>query len=208
MGLNEDGVVDYLERGEGEDEPWAFQIGQYQSFIRPRDREAWHAELKDLFEESGMPLILSDDIYSQIMSQNSVRLPILAALRLAGGSLDKLVRRGDLLKLMILGIREALVLIRAAGARPEPKSLDLYRWVPSFITANMIKHRFETPVSKLGIEEFGRNSVAESAYLWQQLMRRAEELQVQRSHLLYLASAFETESSDTEDDSDEEINID
>jgi len=188
--IAEDGTVRYLEHGDDSDEPWGLTIGPWTGGRTGSEKLLF---FRDLFEKAGLPARLHDDMRSVIRSQNSVRLPLLAALKLAGGSLDKLADRGDLLKLMVLGTREALGILRKQGSSPEPAALDMYRIIPVFISANMIKRRFSTLASLLGIEEFGNASLKETAYLAGQLLEGAEDADASCEHLMYLFSAFSEE---------------
>lgn len=188
---DEEGVVNYLEKGEEAEEPWALTIGRWKGTGGTDGADI--ALFKELFESSGLPVHVDGDMCSVLRSQNSVRLPVLAALQLAGGRLDRLSERGDLLKLMVLGTREALQVLRRQGGSPVPRSLDMYRIVPVFITANMIKRRFTSPASLLGIEDFGNSSVDETAYLAAQLLDAAAETGAAHGHLLSLFSVFSEE---------------
>lgn len=190
--IDEDGVVNYLERGDIGEDRWGLTIGTWNRVNKPDDPDLFL--FREVFENSGLPVQINRDMRSVIRSQNGVRLPLLAALQLAGGSLDRLSERGDLLKLMVLGTREALAILRRQGSLPVPASLDMYRIVPVFITANMIKRRFSTPASLLGIEEFGNASIDEAAYLAGQLLDLAEETGTSHDHLLYLFSVFSEEA--------------
>lgn len=205
--IDEDGVVNYLERGDSAEDRWGLTIGTWKKMDKsgnhdnPVNQDDQHDpdnpvlfSFRKIFESSGLPVRINGDMRSVVRSQNSVRLPLLAALQLAGGKLNRLSERGDLLKLMVLGTREALVILRKQGSLPIPASLDMYRIVPVFITANMIKRRFSTPASLLGIEDFGNASIDETAYLTGQLLDIAEETGAGHDHLLYLFSAFPDEA--------------
>lgn len=196
--IESDGTVLYLEQGEGEREQWGMSLGA----LEPReashsdgeakaDKDATLTSLQALFEQSGLASHIVAGMRSVLLSQSAVRVPILSALYSAGGSLDQLYGRGDLLKLMILGIREALAAIKAQGSEAVPKSLEMYRWVPTFISANMIKHRFNTLSSRIGIESFSRNAFDETAHLASQLLDMAEQAATPNQHLLYLFSIYE-----------------
>jgi len=204
--LEDDGIVTYVDRGGPEEENWGLTIGFLQSpktdeaesgtGVQPgeepseRTGEILRGQVEKYFEQAGLPVFRNDDMKSVFFSQMAVRLPIIAALRMAGGSLSQLYDRGDLLKLMILGIREALSVQSAGGYALIPGSLKLYRWVPVFVSANMMKHRFKTLSSRIGIEEFAAASLRETKYLCRELLSIAEEKEIPAGHLVYLFSDF------------------
>ena len=198
--IDEEGTVLYTDHGEGEKEIWGLTLGTPASESggdTKSRRPAYASLIGEFFTAAGIPVHSSPDINSVLLSQLTVRLPLLSAVKLAGGSLDNLYVRGDLLKLMILGTREALAVLKAGGYTPIPASLEMYRWVPVFITANMIKQRFDTLTSRLGIEEFAGPSVRESAYLASRFFAMAERL---GGPLDNLASLFSTYPDPAETD--------
>ncbi len=170
--VEEDGVVLYLDHGEDSSDQWGMTVGTW--FSREGD-DPGAVFFRELFENAGLNTRLEGDMRSVIWSQNCLRLPLLAALQLAGGRLDQLHGRRDLLKLMVLGTRETLGILKKNGCVPVPSSLEMYRLVPVFIISNMIRGRFSTLASGIGIEAFGEVSREETAYLAGQLLEFAEE---------------------------------
>jgi 2-dehydropantoate 2-reductase len=171
----------FVEGGDEDEQVWGVTIGVLHG--EPSEQTG---EVAKVFIDAGIPVHQSGDMAAVFMSQAAVRMPILAALELAGGDLDKLYDRGDLLKLMVKGIREALAAVRIAGYTPVPSSLSMYRYVPIFIIANMIKHRFSTQASRIGIEAFGEKSKDETCALSRQLLETVRGLGGQCEHLEFL----------------------
>lgn len=197
---DEDGIIEYVDRGGESGENWGVTLG----WLRPEDvspeSEQLFVKVEELFRAASLPVYRSDRMQSVFLSQAAVRLPIIAAVSMAGGSLDTLYVRGDLLKLMINGIRESLAAMKAFGYAPVPSSLEMYRWVPIFISANMMKHRFDTTASRVGIEAFASHSSDETAFLARQMLDLAERAKTPRDHLLYLFSEFEDEDEVPQDE--------
>ncbi len=192
---DEEGIIEYVDRGGESEENWGITLG----WLEPKDvspeSERLFNQVEEMFREAGLPLYRSDRMQSIFLSQAAVRLPIMAAVRMAGGSLDALYVRGDLLKLMIKGIRECLAALKASGYSPIPASIEMYRWVPIFMSANMMKHRFDTTSSRVGIEAFASRSREEAAFLGRQMLELAEGANTPRDHLLYLFSEFEEDGT-------------
>lgn len=147
-------------------------------------------EVRELFAHAEIPLAESGNMKALYLSQAALRLPMTAAVLFAGGSLDSLSVRGDLLKLMIKGIREALATVRSLGYELSPSSLKLYRYVPPFIIANMMKGQFDTPSSRIGIEETALYAGGEPIYLAEQFLELNERSGVTNEHLGFLFSVF------------------
>jgi hypothetical protein len=116
-----------------------------------------------------------------------------AALLFAGGNLDVLSERGDLLKLMVKGIREGLAAVRTLGFELNPRSLSMYRYVPIFIIASMIRGRFDTVSSRIGIEETVLHAGLEPRDLSRRFMQLVERAGTKDEHLSFLFSVFEEE---------------
>jgi len=197
---DEEGIIEYVDRGAESGENWGITLG----WLRPEDvspeSEQLFGKVGELFRAASLPVYRSDRMQSVFLSQAAVRLPIIAAVSMAGGSLDTLYVRGDLLKLMIKGIRESLAALKASGYAPVPSSLEMYRWVPIFISANMMKHRFDTTASRVGIEAFASRSSEETALLARQMLDLAETANTPRDHLMYLFSEFEDEDEVPQDE--------
>jgi len=177
--------VVFVEGGDEEEQIWGVTLGTLQK--APPDKLD---KLSGLFHEAGIPVQKSGEMAAVYMSQAAVRLPILAALDLAGGSLDKLHDRGDLLRLMVKGIREGIAAVRVAGYTPVPSSLAMYRYVPIFVIANAIKNRFSTQASRIGIEAFGLESKEETVALALDLLETVRGLGGQSEHLEFLFDHF------------------
>ncbi|MDY7029429.1 MAG: 2-dehydropantoate 2-reductase N-terminal domain-containing protein [Spirochaetota bacterium] len=196
---DEEGIIEYVDRGGESGDNWGVTLG----WLRPEDvspeSEQLFGKVEELFRDASLPVYRSDRMQSVFLSQAAVRLPIMAAVRMTGGSLDTLYVRGDLLKLMIKGIRESLAALKASGYSPIPSSLEMYRWVPIFMSANMMKHRFDTTSSRVGIESFASHASDETAFLARQMLALAERAKTPRDHLLYLFSEFEDEDEDEDE---------
>ncbi|MFO7849350.1 MAG: hypothetical protein R6V67_05260, partial [Spirochaetia bacterium] len=149
-----------------------------------------------LFSDSGIPVSLSPNMRAVYLSQAALRLPMTTALLSAGGSLDALSARGDLLKLMIKGIREALAVVRSLGYELEPSSLSMYRYVPVFIIANMMKGRFDTVSSRIGIEKTALFAGDETEHLSRRFLELSEDTGVELIHLHFLFSIFYDEEEE------------
>ncbi len=148
-------------------------------------------ELCHVFSEAGIPVSRSEDMEGVFLSQASVRLPMTAALYSAGGSLSALAGRGDLLRLMIKGIRESLAVVRVSGHELTPSSLSMYRYVPVFIIANIMRARFGTVSSSLGIEETALGAGDEPARQSKEFLELSEKFDAKNEHLHFLFSIYE-----------------
>jgi len=69
----------------------------------------------------------------------------------------------------------------------------MYRWVPIFISVNMIKNRFDTIPSKIGIEKFAERAGEELQLLERQFLELAAGSAVESEHLEQLLGSFEEE---------------
>ncbi|MFP4180429.1 MAG: ketopantoate reductase family protein [Spirochaetaceae bacterium] len=152
-----------------------------------------------LFSDAGIPVTRSSGMRGVYLSQAALRLPITTALLSAGGNLDALAERGDLLRLMIKGIREALAVVRSSGYRLEPSSLSMYRYVPVFIIANMMKGRFNTASSRIGIEKTALFAGDETEHLARRFLDIAEKTSVEDTHLHFLFSIFFDDDEEEEE---------
>ena len=141
--------------------------------------------------DAGIAVHHAEAMEAVFLSQALVRLPMLAALQYAGGTLDQLSVRGDLLKLMIKASREGLAAVKRSGLRPVPDSLEMYRWVPVFISANMIKHRLDTVSSKIGIEAYSKRAGDELRLLAGQFLEFVVASGSEFEHVEYVLSVFE-----------------
>jgi len=181
-------LVKFCERGEKDTEPWGITVGALRGPV-PEKQTAICSGLND----SGIPVHHAESMESVFLSQAFVRLPMLAALEYAGGTLDRLSGRGDLLKLMIKAIREGLAAVKRSGLKPVPDSLEMYRWVPIFISANMIKHRLDTVPSKIGIEMFAHRAGDELRFLGGEFLEFTVASGAEFEHLEYLLGGLEEE---------------
>jgi len=196
-------VVEFCERGEDDTEPWGVTLGRLRGKApensenpenpkypkQPENREAVYRMLSG----SGIPVHPAESMEAVFLSQALVRLPMLAAMDFAGGTLDRLAARRDLLRLMIKAIREGLGAVKKSGVRPVPDALEMYRWVPIFISVNMIKNRFDTVPSKIGIEKFADRAGEELQLLERQFLELAAGNAVESEHLEQLLGSFEEE---------------
>src|SRR6056297_375970 len=193
-------VVEFCERGEDDTEPWGVTLGRLRGKApensetpknpkQPENREAVYR----LLSGSGIPVHQAESMEAVFLSQALVRLPMIAALQFAGGTLDRLAARRDLLRLMIKAIREGLGAVKKIGVRPVPDALEMYRWVPIFISVNMIKNRFDTIPSKIGIEKFAARAGDELQTMESQFFQLVAGSTVEAEHLEQLLGSFEEE---------------
>ncbi|MDZ7794201.1 MAG: 2-dehydropantoate 2-reductase N-terminal domain-containing protein [Spirochaetia bacterium] len=191
-------VVEFCERGEDDTEPWGVTLGRLrgkapensenpENPTHPKNREAAY----QLLRGSGIPVHAAGVMEAVFLSQALVRLPMIAALQLAGGTLDQLAARRDLLRLMIKAIREGMGAVKKTGLRPVPDTLEMYRWVPIFISVNMIKNRFDTIPSKIGIEKFAERAGEELQLLERQFLELVAGSTVEAEHLEQLLGGFQ-----------------
>ena len=185
-----DGDIVYVDRSGERDAVWGITLGRLRPEHDDSVSDSMLQRLEGFFRQAGLPVYRSGNMETVFFSQMVVRLPVLAAVHMAGGSLEKLFQRGDLLSLMVHGVRELLAVLKALGHKPVPSSLEMYRWVPVFISANMMKNRFHTLSSKIGIEAFGACSFEETSFLSSQILRMTGEMNTPRDHLLYLLSDY------------------
>ncbi len=179
-------LVRFCERGEDDTEPWGITVGKLREPVPDTQVKACRA-----MNAAGIAVHHAEAMESVFLSQALVRLPMLAALRYAGGKLDHLSGRGDLLKLMIKASREGLSAVKRSGLRPVPDSLEMYRWVPVFISANMIKHRLDTLPSKIGIEAYSKRAGNELRLLAGQFLEFVVASGSEFEHVEYLLSGFD-----------------
>ncbi len=183
-----DSVVKFCERGEDDAEAWGITLGKLRGPAAEQQSRVDRA-----MSDAGIPVHHAESMEAVFLSQALVRLPMLGALQYAGGTLKRLSARGDLLKLMLKASREGLAAVKRSGLKPVPDSLEMYRWVPIFVSANMIKHRLDTLQSQIGIEEFSKRSGDELRLLAGQFLEFAVASGAEFEHLEYVLSGFEEE---------------
>ena len=190
-------VVEFCERGENDTEPWGVTLGRLHGKAAATEENPENPEKEKneavyrVLSGSGIPVHHAKSMEAVFLSQALVRLPMLAALEFAGGTLDLLAARRDLLRLMIKAIREGLGAVKKSGVRPVPDALEMYRWVPIFISVNMIKNRFDTIPSKIGIEKFAARAGDELQTLESQFFQLVAGSTVEAEHLEQLLGGFE-----------------
>ena len=181
-------VVKFCERGEEDAEPWGITLGKLRGPVSEQQ-----AKIDRVISDAGIPVHHAESMEAVFLSQALVRLPMLGALQYAGGTLKRLSARGDLLKLMLKASREGLAAVKRSGLKPVPDSLEMYRWVPIFVSANMIKHRLDTLPSQIGIEAFSKRSGDELRLLAGQFLEFAVASGAEFEHIEYVLSGFEEE---------------
>ena len=181
-------VVKYCERGEDDAEPWGITLGKLRGPVPERQ-----TKIDRVMSDAGISVHHAESMEAVFLSQALVRLPMLGALQYAGGTMKRLSARGDLLKLLLKASREGLAAVKRSGLKPVPDSLEMYRWVPIFVSANMIKHRLDTLQSQIGIEAFSKRSGDELRLLAGQFLEFAVASGAEFEHLEYVLSGFEEE---------------
>jgi hypothetical protein len=66
----------------------------------------------------------------------------------------------------------------------------MYRFVPIFVIANAIKHRFSTQASRIGIEAFGQRNRRETAALAARLLESVRGFDISTEHLEFLFDQY------------------
>lgn len=184
-------VVEFCERGDDDSEPWGVTLGRLRGKTPENPGKEKNEAAYLVLSGSGIPVHHAESMEAVFLSQALVRLPMLAALEFAGGTLDRLAARRDVLRLMIKAIREGLGAVKKTGVRPVPDALEMYRWVPIFISVNMIKNRFDTTPSKIGIEKFAERAGEELQLLERQFLDLVAGSAVESEHLEQLLGSFE-----------------
>jgi len=170
-GIIEDEVVKYIDSDEGRDATWGVTIGELDGGFTPRLER-----IRSLFKKASIPVELSHNIYAWVLTHAAIVLPIAHALYLVEGGTLELADRPDVLRLLIFAIREGLSVQETLGIPVIPRSVRMYKWVPSWVTSTVMRARFSTRMAEIGIEGHALAAQDEMAALaaeYAELMRRA-----------------------------------
>lgn len=146
-GIMEDDIVRYVESDEGRGSRWGVTIGEIDGSRGERIET-----IEELFIRASINVEIVDNISAWITTHAAVVVPLAHALYLVEGGTIELADRPDVLRLLVAAIRESLNVQEALEIPVTPRSLKMYRWVPSWITATVMRARFSTRMAEIGIE--------------------------------------------------------
>lgn len=145
-GVREDNIVRYVDSDEGRGSRWGVTIGEIDGSRGKRIEE-----VRDLFANASINVEISDNITAWITTHAAVVVPVAHALYLVEGGAIELVDRPDVLRLLVSAIRESLSVQEALEIPVTPKSVKIYRWIPLWVAATMMRARFSTRMAEIGI---------------------------------------------------------
>lgn len=170
-GIMEEEVVRYVDSDEGRGSRWGVTIGEIDGSIGVRIEK-----IRAVFVQAGMAVEVSDNITAWVVTHAAIAVPVAHALYLVEGGTIELSDRPDVLRLLIFAIRESLNVQEALDIPITPKSVRIYRWVPVWIAATMMRARFSTRMAEIGIEGHAlaaQDEMAELADEYVELIRKA-----------------------------------
>lgn len=145
-GVMEHDVVRYVESDEGGSSRWGVTIGEIDGSRSERIERT-----KELFAGAGIEVEISDNIAAWITTHAAIVVPLAHALYLVEGGTIELADRPDVLRLLVAAIRETLSVQEALDIPVMPRNVKMYRWVPSWVTATVMRARFSTRMAEIGI---------------------------------------------------------
>lgn len=146
-GILEEDVVRYVDSDEGRGSRWGVTIGEIDGSHGERIEE-----VKRVFVQADMSVEITDNIAAWILTHAALAVPIAHALYLVEGGTVELADRPDVLRLLIFAIRESLNVQEALQVPILPKGVKIYRWVPAWVAATMMRARFSTRMAEIGIQ--------------------------------------------------------
>lgn len=146
-GVIEDDVVRYVDSDEGRGNRWGVTIGEIDGSRSDRIQE-----IADLFTHASISAEVTDNIVAWVTTHATIAVPIAHALYLVEGGAIELADRPDVLRLLIFAIREGLSVQEALEIPVTPKSVKIYRWIPAWVAATMMRARFSTRMAEIGIQ--------------------------------------------------------
>lgn len=146
-GIMEDEVVRYVDSDEGRGSRWGVTIGEIDGSYGSRIEE-----VKEVFVRAGMAVDVTDNVAAWVLTHAALAVPIAHALYLVEGGTIELADRPDVLRLLIFAIRESLNVQEALQIPIVPKSVKIYRWIPAWVAATMMRARFSTRMAEIGIQ--------------------------------------------------------
>lgn len=146
-GIMEEEVVRFVESDEGRGSRWGVTIGEIDGSRGERIQS-----IAELFSRASINVDIVDNITAWITTHAAIVVPLAHALYLVEGGAIELADRPDVLRLLIAAIRESLAVQEALEIPVLPRSIKMYKWVPSWITATVMRARFATRMAEIGIQ--------------------------------------------------------
>ena len=122
------------------------------------------------FEDAGFPVDISRDMVAWKRCHAAFGSVLCNALYLAGTDNFRLARDRVALKKLVLGIREALSVVKAHGIAIEPSKLRSIFWIPTFVLVPMLSRALGTDLFDIGGARHARNAREEMRRLTADLM--------------------------------------
>ncbi len=132
------------------------------------------------FEEAGFPVDISKDMVAWKRCHAAFGSALCNALYMAGTDNFRLARDRVAMKKLVLGIREALTVMKATGIAIEPSKLRSIFWIPTFVLVPVLSRALGTDLFDIGGARHARNAREEMGRLTADLMElaRAANLKV------------------------------
>lgn len=171
-GVMEGDVVRYVDSDEGRGSRWGVTIGEITG--EPGRRLEG---IRELFERASIAAEISPNISAWVTTHSAVVVPIAHALYLVEGGTVELADRPDVLRLLIVAIREGLSVLEALDIPITPKSVRIYKWTPVWVAATAMRARFSTRMAEIGIQGHALAAQDEMAVLadeYVELLRKVD----------------------------------
>ena len=125
------------------------------------------------FEDAGFPVDISKDMVAWKRCHAAFGSVLCNALYMAGTDNFRLARDRVALKKLVLGIREALTVMKENGIAIEPSKLRSIFWIPSFVLVPVLSRALGTDLFDIGGARHARNAREEMGRLTADLMDAA-----------------------------------
>ena len=125
------------------------------------------------FEDAGFPVDISRDMIAWKRCHAAFGSVLCNALYMAGTDNFRLAREKETLKKLVLGIREALSVMKAHGIAIEPAKLKSIFWIPTVLLVPMLSRALGSDLFDIGGARHARNARDEMLRLTNELMAMA-----------------------------------
>ncbi|TVR57803.1 MAG: hypothetical protein EA426_11445 [Spirochaetaceae bacterium] len=125
------------------------------------------------FRDAGFPVDISRDMVAWKRCHAAFGSALCNAIYMAGGDNFRLARERQTMKKLVLGMREALTVVKAHGIAIEPAKLKSIFWIPTFVLVPLLARAFGTDLFDIGGARHARNARDEMGRLTNELMEMA-----------------------------------
>ncbi len=130
------------------------------------------------FEGAGFPVDISHDMVAWKRCHAAFASVLVNALYMKGTDNFELARDRAVMKKLVIGIREALSVVRAHGISIEPSKLKAIFWIPAFVLVPVLSRALGSDLFDIGGARHARNAREEMARLTGELLEMARTADV------------------------------